>query len=225
MGTDGTWPLFISTFLCRGNWFKSIFSILLPSDTIRQRGSEQNTTVHIFLFLSFHSFVYIIYLFFLHSLAFIFFSPLCCYSLSLRGIAPEWNCFSIQGVFVSLPNDCRLSSNEIWELEWLVYLHKSSSVLSRLITRVSGDHLWRDLTSLLTGTNITMFFHQVGKNVKWNICWVYKNLSETVFYKISLNCLILWGSLGIFLMCDNATVTLWQTDTFNKERNNIMCCI
>lgn len=99
MGTDGTWPLFISTFLCRGNWFKSIFSILLPSDTIRQRGSEQNTTVHIFLFLSFHSFVYIIYLFFLHSLAFIFFSPLCCYSLSLRGIAPEWNCFSIQGVF------------------------------------------------------------------------------------------------------------------------------
>lgn len=166
MGTDGTWPLFISTFLCRGNWFKSIFSILLPPDTIRQRGSEQNTTVHIFLFLSFHSFVYIIYLFFLHSLAFIFFSPLCCFSLSLRGIAPEWNCFSIQGVFVSLPNDCRLSSNEIWELEWLVYLRKSSSVLSRLITRVSGDHLWRDLTSLLTGTNITMFFTPSRKERK-----------------------------------------------------------
>lgn len=166
MGTDGTWPLFISTFLCWGNWFKSIFSILLPPDTIRQRGSEQNTTVHIFLFLSFHSFVYIIYLFFLHSLAFIFFSPLCCFSLSLRGIAPEWNCFSIQGVFVSLPNDCRLSSNEIWELEWLVYLRKSSSVLSRLITRVSGDHLWRDLTSLLTGTNITMFFTPSRKERK-----------------------------------------------------------
>lgn len=166
MGTDGTWPLFISTFLCRGNWFKSIFSILLPPDTIRQRGSEQNTTVHIFLFLSFHSFVYIIYLFFLHSLAFIFFSPLCCYSLSLRGIAPEWNCFSIQGVFVSLPNDCTLSSNEIWELEWLVYLRKSSSVLSRLITRVSGDHLWRDLTSLLTGTNLTMFFTPSRKERK-----------------------------------------------------------
>lgn len=166
MGTDGTWPLFISTFLCRGNWFKSIFSILLPPDTIRQRGSEQNTTVHIFLFLSFHSFVYIIYLFFLHSLAFIFFSPLCCFSLSLRGIAPEWNCFSIQGVFVSLPNDCRLSSNEIWELEWLVYLRKSSSVLSRLITRVSGDHLWRDLTSLLTGTNLTMFFTPSRKERK-----------------------------------------------------------
>lgn len=166
MGTDGTWPLFISTFLCRGNWFKSIFSILLPPDTIRQRGSEQNTTVHIFLFLSFHSFVYIIYLFFLHSLAFIFFSPLCCFSLSLRGIAPEWNCFSIQGVFVSLPNDCTLSSNEIWELEWLVYLRKSSSVLSRLITRVSGDHLWRDLTSLLTGTNITMFFTPSRKERK-----------------------------------------------------------
>lgn len=166
MGTDGTWPLFISTFLCRGNWFKSIFSILLPPDTIRQRGSEQNTTVHIFLFLSFHSFVYIIYLFFLHSLAFIFFSPLCCYSLSLRGIAPEWNCFSIQGVFVSLPNDCTLSSNEMWELEWLVYLRKSSSVLSRLITRVSGDHLWRDLTSLLTGTNLTMFFTPSRKERK-----------------------------------------------------------
>lgn len=166
MGTDGTWPLFISTFLCRGNWFKSIFSILLPPDTIRQRGSEQNTTVHIFLFLSFHSFVYIIYLFFLHSLAFIFFSPLCCFSLSLRGIAPEWNCFSIQGVFVSLPNDCTLSSNEIWELEWLVYLHKSSSVLSLLITRVSGDHLWRDLTSLLTGTNLTMFFTPSRKERK-----------------------------------------------------------
>lgn len=166
MGTDGTWPLFISTFLCRGNWFKSIFSILLPPDTIRQRGSEQNTTVHIFLFLSFHSFVYIIYLFFLHSLAFIFFSPLCCFSLSLRGIAPEWNCFSIQGVFVSLPNDCTLSSNEIWELEWLVYLRKSSSVLSRLITRVSGDHLWCDLTSLLTGTNITMFFTPSRKERK-----------------------------------------------------------
>lgn len=166
MGTDGTWPLFISTFLCRGNWFKSIFSILLPPDTIRQRGSEQNTTVHIFLFLSFRSFVYIIYLFFLHSLAFIFFSPLCCYSLSLRGIAPEWNCFSIQGVFVSLPNDCTLSSNEIWELEWLVYLRKSSSVLSRLITRVSGDHLWCDLTSLLTGTNLTMFFTPSRKERK-----------------------------------------------------------
>lgn len=166
MGTDGTWPLFISTFLCRGNWFKSIFSILLPPDTIRQRGSEQNTTVHIFLFLSFHSFVYIIYLFFLHSLAFIFFSPLCCFSLSLRGIVPEWNCFSIQGVFVSLPNDCRLSSNEMWELEWLVYLHKSSSVLSLLITRVSGDHLWRDLTSLLTGTNLTMFFTPSRKERK-----------------------------------------------------------
>lgn len=166
MGTDGTWPLFISTFLCRGNWFKSIFSILLPPDTIRQRGSEQNTTVHIFLFLSFHSFVYIIYLFFLHSLAFIFFSPLCCFSLSLRGIAPEWNCFSIQGVFVSLPNDCTLSSNEIWELEWLVYLRKSSSVLSRLITRVSGDHLWCDLTSLLTGTNLTMFFTPSRKERK-----------------------------------------------------------
>lgn len=166
MGTDGTWPLFISTFLCRGNWFKSIFSILLPPDTIRQRGSEQNTTVHIFLFLSFRSFVYIIYLFFLHSLAFIFFSPLCCFSLSLRGIAPEWNCFSIQGVFVSLPNDCRLSSNEMWELEWLVYLRKSSSVLSRLITRVSGDHLWRDLTSLLTGTNLTMFFTPSRKERK-----------------------------------------------------------
>lgn len=166
MGTDGTWPLFISTFLCRGNWFKSIFSILLPPDTIRQRGSEQNTTVHIFLFLSFHSFVYIIYLFFLHSLAFIFFSPLCCFSLSLRGIVPEWNCFSIQGVFVSLPNDCTLSSNEMWELEWLVYLHKSSSVLSLLITRVSGDHLWRDLTSLLTGTNLTMFFTPSRKERK-----------------------------------------------------------
>lgn len=166
MGTDGTWPLFISTFLCRGNWFKSIFSILLPPDTIRQRGSEQNTTVHIFLFLSFRSFVYIIYLFFLHSLAFIFFSPLCCFSLSLRGIVPEWNCFSIQGVFVSLPNDCTLSSNEIWELEWLVYLHKSSSVLSLLITRVSGDHLWRDLTSLLTGTNLTMFFTPSRKERK-----------------------------------------------------------
>lgn len=166
MGTDGTWPLFISTFLCWGNWFKSIFSILLPPDTIRQRGSEQNTTVHIFLFLSFHSFVYIIYLFFLHSLAFIFFSPLCCFSLSLRGITPEWNCFSIQGVFVSLPNDCTLSSNEIWELEWLVYLRKSSSVLSLLITRVSGDHLWRDLTSLLTGTNLTMFFTPSRKERK-----------------------------------------------------------
>lgn len=166
MGTDGTWPLFISTFLCRGNWFKSIFSILLPPDTIRQRGSEQNTTVHIFLFLSFRSFVYIIYLFFLHSLAFIFFSPLCCFSLSLRGIAPEWNCFSIQGVFVSLPNDCTLSSNEMWELEWLVYLRKSSSVLSRLITRVSGDHLWCDLTSLLTGTNLTMFFTPSRKERK-----------------------------------------------------------
>lgn len=166
MGTDGTWPLFISTFLCWGNWFKSIFSILLPPDTIRQRGSEQNTTVHIFLFLSFRSFVYIIYLFFLHSLAFIFFSPLCCFSLSLRGIAPEWNCFSIQGVFVSLPNDCTLSSNEMWELEWLVYLHKSSSVLSLLITRVSGDHLWRDLTSLLTGTNLTMFFTPSRKERK-----------------------------------------------------------
>lgn len=166
MGTDGTWPLFISTFLCRGNWFKSIFSILLPPDTIRQRGSEQNTTVHIFLFLSFRSFVYIIYLFFLHSLAFIFFSPLCCFSLSLRGIVPEWNCFSIQGVFVSLPNDCTLSSNEMWELEWLVYLHKSSSVLSLLITRVSGDHLWRDLTSLLTGTNLTMFFTPSRKERK-----------------------------------------------------------
>lgn len=166
MGTDGTWPLFISTFLCRGNWFKSIFSILLPPDTIRQRGSEQNTTVHIFLFLSFRSFVYIIYLFFLHSLAFIFFSPLCCFSLSLRGIVPEWNCFSIQGVFVSLPNDCTLSSNEMWELEWLVYLRKSSSVLSRLITRVSGDHLWRDLTSLLTGTNLTMFFTPSRKERK-----------------------------------------------------------
>lgn len=166
MGTDGTWPLFISTFLCRGNWFKSIFSILLPPDTIRQRGSEQNTTVHIFLFLSFHSFVYIIYQFFLHSLAFIFFSPLCCFSLSLRGIAPEWNCFSIQGVFVSLPNDCTLSSNEMWELEWLVYLRKSSSVLSRLITRVSGDHLWCDLTSLLTGTNLTMFFSPSRKERK-----------------------------------------------------------
>lgn len=223
MGTDGTWPLYY--YLCRGNWFKSIFSILLPPDTIRQRGSEQNTTVHIFLFLSFHSFVYIIYLFFLHSLAFIFFSPLCCFSLSLRGIAPEWNCFSIQGVFVSLPNDCTLSSNEIWELEWLVYFinhHLSWVVWSHVCQVTTCDAISR-LCSL--EQILQCFLHQVGKNVKWNICWVYKNLSETVFYRISLNCLILWGSLGIFLMCDNATVTLWQTDTFNKERNNIMCCI
>lgn len=85
MGTDGAWPLFISTFLCWGNWFKSIFSILLPPDTICQPGSEQNITVHMFLFLSFSflSFFNIIYLFFLAFLAFVFFS------LSLRGIVPE----------------------------------------------------------------------------------------------------------------------------------------